>query len=144
MLITDYTPTRKIVWNDTAIQAFEQIKIVINVCPTLSFMDPVAPVFLHTDACDYGIGAYLFQLIDDKEVPIAFMSRALSARECRWSTPEKECYAIYYSLIKFEYLLRDIYFVIRTDHRNLTYLNNSANEKVNRWKLKIQHYNFDI
>jgi len=143
-LIHNYTPTRKIVWNNEAIQAFEKIKVKINECPTLSFLDPHAPVYLHTDACDYGMGSYLFQMIDGKEVPIAFMSRAFNERECRWSTPEKECYAIYYSLVKFEYLLRDIYFVIRTDHRNLTYLNNSANEKVNRWKIKIQHYNFDI
>jgi hypothetical protein len=47
-------------------------------------------------------------------------------------------------LVKFEYLLRDVHFCIRTDHKNLTYLNNSVNEKVNRWKLKIQHYDFDI
>lgn len=144
LILHNYVPTRKITWNTEAIQAFEKIKEKINECPTLSFMDPQAPVYLHTDACDYGMGSYLFQLIDGIEIPIAFMSRAFNERETRWSTPEKECYAIYYSLVKFEYLLRDIYFVIRTDHRNLTYLNNSANEKVNRWKIKIQHYNFDI
>lgn len=82
----------------------KKIKEAINNCPTLAFLDPNAPVYLHTDACDYGIGAYLFQLINGVEVPVAFMSRALSERECRWpwSIPEKECYAIYYALVKFE------------------------------------------
>ena len=70
-------------------------------------MDDNALVFLHTDASDYGIGAYLFQIIDGLEQPIAFMSKTLSAEEIKWSTIEKECYAIVYSLRKFEYLLRD-------------------------------------
>lgn len=144
LLVHDYIPTKKITWNDSAVAAFEKIKESINMCPTLSFMNPDAPIYLHTDACDYGMGSYLFQLVDAQEVPVAFMSRAFNEREARWSTPEKECYAMYYSLVKFEYLLRDTYFVIRTDHKNLTYLNNSANEKVNRWKMKIQHFTFDI
>lgn len=143
-LVLHYSPTRKINWTPEAEKAFVLIKEAINNCPTLSFMHETAPVYLHTDASDYGIGAYLFQLVDGVEQPVAFMSKSLSERESKWSTPEKECYAIYYSLVKFEYLLRDINFCIRTDHKNLTYLNNSANEKVNRWKLKIQNYSFDI
>jgi hypothetical protein len=143
-LVHDYTPSRKLAWTPEAIAAFDNIKNEINNCPVLSFIDELAPVFLHTDASDYGIGGYLFQLVDEKEQPIAFMSKALNERESRWSTPEKECFAIFYSLVKFEYLLRDIHFCIRTDHKNLTYLNESANPKVNRWKIKIQHFNFDI
>ena len=72
------------------------------------------------------------------------MSKSFSERVARWSTPEKECYTIYYALVKFEYLLRDVPFCIRTDHKNLTYLNDSVNEKVMRWKMKIQNFNFDI
>jgi transposase InsO family protein len=143
-LVVNYTPSRRIIWTKEAEDAFANIKEAINNCPSLSFMHESAPVYLHTDASDYGIGAYLFQLVDGVEQPVAFMSKSLNERESKWSTPEKECYAIYYSLVKFEHLLRDITFCIRTDHKNLTYLNNSANEKVNRWKMKIQNYSFDI
>jgi hypothetical protein len=143
-LVSPYGPNLKIKWTSETINAFDKIKQSINNCPLLSFLDEHAPVFLHTDASDYGIGAYLFQLKDKVEYPIAFISKALNDREKKWSTPEKECYSIYYSLIKLEYLLRDIHFTIRTDHRNLTYLNNSANAKVNRWKMCIQNFNFDI
>ena len=82
-------------------------------------MDPTAPIYLHADASDYGIGAYLFQIVDGKDQPIAFMSKSLSGAELRWSTIEKECYAIVYALKKFEYLIRDTHFTLRTDHRNL-------------------------
>jgi transposase InsO family protein len=53
-------------------------------------------------------------------------------------------YAIYYLFLKFEHLIRDIKFTVRTDHKNLTYLNNESNPKVKRWKIAIQEYDFDI
>ena len=37
-------------------------------------------------------------------------------------------------------LLGGISFTIRTDHRNLLYMNNHGSRKVLQWKLDIQHY----
>ena len=59
-----------------------------------------------------------------------------------WSTYEKECYAIVRTFEKFEYLLRDIPFILMTDHKNLTYLNVPKSSKVLHWKLAIQEYDF--
>jgi hypothetical protein len=56
---------------------------------------------------------------------------------------EKEAYAIFYSVKKLNYLLRDAKFLVRTDHRNLLYLNNE-NARVTRWKMEIQEYDFNI
>jgi hypothetical protein len=72
------------------------------------------------------------------------MSKSLSGAELRWSTIEKECYAIVYALKKFEHLIRDTHFTLRTDHKNLLYVNSAPNSKVARWKLMIQVYDFDI
>jgi len=58
--------------------------------------------------------------------------------------PEKEGYAIFYSLMKLEHLIRDIHFTLRTDHKNLTFINTDFREKVKRWKLAIQHFDFDL
>ena len=62
----------------------------------------------------------------------------------KWSTYEKEAYAIYFSLMKWEHHLRDVHFTLQTDHKNLTYLNTDLKQKVQRWKLAIQEYDFDI
>ncbi len=51
---------------------------------------------------------------------------------------------MYMTLKKYEYLLRDISFELDTDHDNLVYLNNPPSNKVLRWKLAIQEYNFSI
>jgi hypothetical protein len=62
--VQPYCPGKKIKWDVKSSKAFETIKDAINNCPTLSFMDDHAPVFLHTDASDYGIGAYLCHMDD--------------------------------------------------------------------------------
>jgi len=57
-----------------------------------------------------------------------------------WYTIEKEVYAIYWAFTKLVDLLGGIRFTIRTDHRNLLYLNNHGSRKFLQWKLDIQHY----
>lgn len=143
-MIVNYDKRKVLTWTDEGIVAFEQIKKEIENCPTLFFMDDTSPVYLHTDASDYGIGGYVFQIVNNVERPAAFFSKSLSRERLRWSVPEKEAYAIVYGFSKFEYLLRDRYFILRTDHKNLTYINMEGSPKVKRWKLAIQEYDFDI
>ena len=143
-LITEFPGKRTIQWLPTTTEYFEKLKKAVWECSTLFFVNGSAPVYLHTDACDYGIGGYLYQLVDGEEQPIAFMSKALHGAELNWSTIEKEAYAIWKSLKQFEYLLRDIRFRIKTDHRNLLYLNEAGSRKVLSWKLDVQQFNFDV
>jgi hypothetical protein len=128
--------------------AFHAIKKAVEECPKLFFPNDHDEIYLLTDASDYGIGGYLYQLIDGKEHPIRFMCHSLSDVECRWSTIEKECYAIFRAFQEMAYLIRDRKFHLLTDHRNLTFManpsgNKSTSEKVVRWRLAIQEYDFD-
>jgi hypothetical protein len=143
-LLKQYPKSQKIKWLPHLEEAFYNLKDAVWQCPTLFFIDYNAPVFLHTDACNTGIGAYLFQVIDDKEHPIGFMSTSLIGAQLNWSTFEQEGYAIHQALKKFEYILRDVKFTLRTDHRNLLYVNDKASPKVLRWKIDIQQFNFDV
>ena len=103
------------------------------------------PVHVHTDACNNGIGGYVFQVDNEgNEYPIGFLSKRLHGAELNWSTFEQECFAIHQTLKKYEYLLRDVKFQLRTDHRNLLYLNQYASSKVLRWKWDVQQFNFDV
>ena len=51
---------------------------------------------------------------------------------------------MYHSLKVFADLLLGVPFILRTDHKNLLYLNAAGSSKVTRWKLEIQNYNFFI
>ena len=144
-----YKASTKLVWTKEAESAFETMKELIDKCPQLFFHDPNGQIFLQTDASNDGIGAYLFQRILQADgtfvdQPIEFISKAFSKEQKRWSTNEQEAYAIFYSCRKLDYLLRDVKFVLQTDHLNLVYVNNEASPKVKRWKLALQEYNFDI
>ena len=85
-------------------------------------MSDTAPITLHTDASDYGVGGYLFQTVDSVNQPIAFVSKLLTSAQLRWSVIQKEAYGIYHSCMYLESLLRDRPFTIRRDYRNLLFI----------------------
>ena len=134
----------KVIWTAEADKSYIDIKEAIQNCPELHFVVGHENIYLQTDASDYGVGAYLCQLRNGKEYPIAFFSRALTGSQRRWSTFEKESYAIYAALQKFDYLLRDVTFTLQTDHDNLTKMNTDSSPKVIRWKMAIQEYDCNI
>jgi transposase InsO family protein len=144
VMIRNYERSRRLEWSQETTDAFEKIKEELNLCPQLYFLNDTDEVFLHTDASDYALGGYCFQLINGVEVPIYFISHSFTDAEIRWSTIEKECYAIVYCLQKLEYLLRDRKFVLRTDHRNLTFMEKNLEAKVRRWKLTVQDFDMTV
>ena len=134
---------REVRWTAETTVAFQSIQQAIGKCPKLFFMSHQAPIYLETDASGYGIGAYLYQVIEGEQQTIAFMSKSLNRAQLNWTTIEQECFAIYAALREWEYLLRDVKFIIKTDHENLRYLNSNT-PKVVRWKLAIQEFNFSV
>ena len=78
LLLRGYERPKKIVGTPEAETAFENIKEDINNCPFLFFVDDTVPIYPHTDASDYRIGALLFQIVEGAIRPIAFISKALN------------------------------------------------------------------
>ena len=143
-LLEKYNAKHVLDWNAEADTAFIDIKQAVNDCPTLFFLDMDADIHLYTDASDKGIGGYLCQIIDGKERPVAFYSKKLTPTEQRWGTPCLECYAIYQAFRHFDYLLRDAFTTVHTDHANLVYIRDAVENKIIRWKLELQEYNFTL
>jgi hypothetical protein len=48
-------------WNQEREAAFKKVQQLANECPTLFFLTETEPIFVRTDASDYGIGGYLYQ-----------------------------------------------------------------------------------
>jgi len=138
----------RIKWTDDLSSAFVTMKDAVSKSQKLNFLRDDLEIFLQTDASDYGIGAYLFQKVPtpttNTEHPIMFISKSLDKVQCKWSTPEKEMYAIWYALKKMEHLIRDTHFILETDHENLTREKTTGSPKVLRWKLDIQQYDYTI
>jgi hypothetical protein len=142
-------------WSEECQKAFEFLKSSLTVVPLLAYPDPNKPYILYTDASDTCIGACLTQecSADDRilpniphEKPIYFLSHRLSRSQCKWSTIEKEAFAIHFALSKLDYYLHNARFTIKTDHRPLRYILDSPmqNKKIQLWALELTGYNCDV
>ena len=97
------------VWGDEQRNAFRCIKNCLVSQPILGYPDFKRAFTIYTDASGFGIGAVLAQMQrpphssenDDREVVIAYSSKHLNDREAKWSTTEKEAYAIIHAINVF-------------------------------------------
>ena len=112
---------RKIIWTELAEQTFEACKKSLIEATQSSFLAPSAPLALTTDASDTAVGASLEQFVDDAWRPLAFFSKKLSSAEMKYSTYDRELLAIYLATKYFKHILDGREFIIRTDHRPLTF-----------------------
>ena len=134
-------------WTDECQRSFDFMKESLTVIPLLAYPDPSKPYVLYTDASDTCIGACLTQEHEHEgEVPIYYISHKLSDTQTRWSTIEKEGFAIHFALQKLDFYLHDAKFTIKTDHKPLKYLLESPmqNKKIQMWALGISGYNCQI
>ena len=143
-LIANYDRTRKIVWTPETTAAYEEMKLQVSKCTTMHFLSDTAPITLHTDASDYGVGGYLFQTVDGIDQPVAFVSKSLNKSQLRWSVIQKEAYGIFYSCTYLQSLLRDRLFTIRTDHRNLLFIKEASNPMIVRWYMALSEFSYTL
>ena len=93
---------------------------------------------MQTDGSDYGVGGYLFHVVDNDR------SSSLPKTQLRWSVIQKEAYAIFYVMTYLQSLLRDRVFTIRTDHLDLLFITQESNPMIVRWYMALSEYSFKI
>ena len=135
----------KIQWNEETEKAYVQLISALMSDPVLRLFDGKKLILLRTDASDIGLGCVLMQE-HEQWLPVCYASRKLLDREKRYSTIEKECLAIVWSVKKFQLYLYGREFIIQTDHNSLTFINKAKfnNARVMRWSLFLQQYTFRI
>lgn len=145
--LTKSKQTNHLVFNDEQRNAFVAIKNSLTNAEFLNSPDYTKPFEIHTDASNYAIGACLCQR-DDKgiEKPISFFSNKLTDTQQRWSTIEKEAFAVIASLQKFDVMVFGSSINLYTDHNPLTYLVQSVPKsgKLTRWALALQRYDISV
>jgi hypothetical protein len=131
-------------WNDAAQAAFDKVKEAILNAQELTWPNETDPLILYTDASDLGIGGVLVQRQVNVEKPISCFSKKFSDAATRWSTIEKECFAIFAAVLSFQSHLLGRSFFLRTDHKNLVHLQSSVVPKVIRWRLRLLEFSFIV
>ena len=133
-------------WNEDLLERFYHLKAALSSQPVLKLPDPHETFVLRTDASLHGLGAVLLQYQDECPHPVAYASRKLLDREKRYSTIERECLAIIFSISRFDFYLRGKEFILEVDHKPLLYLATfkGKNDRLLRWALALQTYKFRV
>jgi hypothetical protein len=87
--------------------------------PVLALPDFTTTFLVETDASALGVGAVLMQ----RGHPLAFLSKALGPKSRGLSTYKKEYLAVILAVQQWRPYLQHHEFVILTDHKSLTQLN---------------------
>ncbi|KAE8980660.1 hypothetical protein PR001_g23652 [Phytophthora rubi] len=151
-------------WGDAEVASFEAVRTALLKMVPLAHPNPTMDVCLYTDASQDFWGAAVTQLpageaqrplAQQDHRPLAFLSGRFVGAESRWSTIEKEAYAIVEATRRLEYLLlRPRGFRLYTDHRNLVYIFNPyatdgtmaryQADKLQRWALSLMSFQYII
>ncbi|KAF9760593.1 Retrovirus-related Pol polyprotein from transposon [Nosema granulosis] len=138
---------RKLIWNENLNDKFVQIKQALSEEIKRKQPDFSKEFILTTDASNYGIGAVLAQKGDqNQEEVISLFSKSFDKCQMNYSVTDKELLGVIKGIENFRHYLLGKEFVLRTDHKALTYLWESKNptSRLLRWSMKLQEYKFRI
>ena len=131
-------------WSEVQQRSFDEVKKLLTQAPVLAFYDVNKPLTLENDACEYGLGAAIFQ----EGRPIAYASRTLTEAERRYAQIEKETLALVYGLEKFHQYTYGRHLDVVTDHKPLVAILSKPLSKAPRRLqsliLRTQKYDFSL
>lgn len=138
-------------WSTECKNSFERVKTLLTSSEVLAHYSAELPLVLTTDASSVGVGAVLSHITPSGERPIAYASRSLSAAEKSYSQIDREALAIVFGVRKYHQYLFGRKFVLRTDHKPLTYIFGDkvgipvmAASRLQRWAVLLSAYNYTI
>ncbi|WVZ84536.1 hypothetical protein U9M48_031562, partial [Paspalum notatum var. saurae] len=110
-------------WGDSQEVAFTTLKDKLTHAPLLQLPDFNKVFELECDASGIGIGAVLLQ----EGKPVAYFSEKLSGASLRYSTYDKELYALVRTLQTWQHYLWPREFIIHSDHEALKHIRTQTN-----------------
>lgn len=116
-------------WTPKLISVFDECKTALSNSTLLTHPNTSAPLALFVDASQYALDAALQQNSKQFWEPLAFFSKKFNPSQQKWSTYDREIYAIYEAVKYFRPMLEARHFIIFTDHKPLTFAFSQKNGK---------------
>ena len=135
-------------WTESLETSFRAAKELLAGYVVLRHPDPQAPIALTTDASDVAMGAVLEQYINGQWQPLGYWSKHFKKEQVRWSTFERELYAVQQGLRHFRSEVEGRHVVVWTDHQPLVYAVKAESlphlDKCHRQLIEIAQYTTDV
>ncbi|XP_039759578.1 uncharacterized protein K02A2.6-like [Pararge aegeria] len=139
-------------WSANCEMALKKVKNILLSDKILAHYDPTLPIVLSVDSSAYGVGAVLaHRYPDGSERLICCASRTLNAAEKSYSQLDKEALAIFFGVTKNHQYLYGRSFVIRTDHKPLSYIfgeklgiPQTAASRLQRYAARLAAYDYTV
>ena len=140
---------QQFIWTAECEMAFQHLKEALTNPPLLAYPDFDKEFILSTDASLEAVGAILSQIQNGKERVISYFSQTLTTSQKKWSTYDREFWAIVSSVRHFRHFLRYQHFSILTDHKPLLALQkfpiqDDASGRRTRWIVELNSYKFSL
>ncbi|GJW86993.1 RNA-directed DNA polymerase, partial [Tanacetum coccineum] len=140
--ITDCLKDSKFIWSSESQRAFAKLKKAVTEAPVLALPNFEHVFQVECDASGLGIGGVLSQ----QNRPISFFSEKFNDTRKRYSTYDKEFYAIVRSLEYWRHYLLPNEFILYSDHQALQFIQGQAKLKPRhaKWVETLQDFSFVI
>lgn len=100
--------TKKFSWSQDFEKAFRRVTEHLVSAPVLCCPDYSLPLIVNADASGFVIGAMFSQPHAEGDRPVCYLSRSLTRQERNYSTTERECLAVVYTIETLrQYIERD-------------------------------------
>ena len=138
------------VWSADHQAAFEELKGILTSNQVMNYPDFSKPFVVKSDASLGSIGYVLVQNDDGgREKVISYGSKKLDPTQRRWSTYDREYFALLCSIRANAHYLRHAPFVAITDHRPLlawrkTDAKKDPTGRRTRWAIELDTYDFEL
>ena len=145
--LTEFTSSKlTFLWMAQCQQAFDTLHKALISPPVLDYPRKNNQFVVMTDASDNGIGAILSTR---RGTVMEYASRVLNSAEKKYTTTEKECLAIVWTVHKFRHFLLGAPFILETDHKPLKWLesakpSNARSQRLERWALELRAFDFEV
>lgn len=135
-------------WSDVHQSVLEQLIDCLVQPPVFGFPDFTQPFILHTDACNQGLGAVLYQRQNGKLCVIAYGYRTLTAAEKNYNLHSGKLEFLAFEWVMAEkfrdYLYYAPFFTVFSDNNLLIYVLSTAklNATGYRWVAELADFHF--
>ena len=138
----------KFVWTEECQRAFEELRAKLSTYRILRPPDWGKPFHVFCDSSNVAVGSALYQATGEKkkDQPVAYVSKQLTPAERIYSTTERKCLAMVFSVKKFRHYLICNPVVFFVDHMAIKYLINKAelSGRLARWVLLLEEFDYTM